>query len=332
MARLTSGRRTVASVFGVRGYKEVHMTDALAFVMSRVPALIASLKNTNGTEQPEPSYHLYTQRTDHHKTRTDIELENDTNHIIIEAKRGIRVPSKKQLVHYTKRFTDEHKAHELWIISDSPTNFAKSKLDDYQLKKSWRFFSWRDVQSAARRIVADSAIPAQLWLNELITYLDEHLRRIDRPDMVYIIPLGSNPVPGRSMSSIELLDTRHMYVHPVGRGRPQASASLLGFRYRGKLQSIHKVLNMYEKKQLPGTFTITGVPQNGRHRMYELGPSLPLSPTKTGDKLWRIPSGRIRNRLLLLHTFFLKTCSSLEEAAKQQSTQRQQKRAARAKG
>src|SRR5205814_1139717 len=124
---------------------------------------------------------------------------------------------------------------------------------------------------------------------------------------VYVVSLASNTEKGWTTSWIDIVMKYSRYFHSVGGSWPKDPPNYMGFRYKGKLQSIHHV-DEYEvienlKNACPG---IPDVPVNP-HYLYKLGPAIvPTREVKTGNVY---PNGRV---WCAIDT--LLTCGSVSEA------------------
>lgn len=331
MGQLKSGRRTVKTVFHLRGFKEVHMTDSFAFVLSRCPQLLELLLRSVGAQPPPPdAYGLLLQRSSQDKGRTDIEIVGPGYHLICEAKRGPSLPSCRQLTKYAQRLEEQGSTiRELLVLSDSEPGFAESRLKGYGLGVKVLFLSWRQVRETAANLMQSGDRAALVWLQELVCYLDDHLRWVDSPGNVRIVALSRRQVAGRALSSVELLKQQQRYVHPVGNGYPTRPARLLGFRYDGRLQSVHPVLNVQHVSTLPDDIAAPGKQISGSHYVYDLGVAIPMTDQKTPGVAWKIRSGSIRNRPLRLPLAMLGDFDTLEAASAHHAAARKQRRARR---
>lgn len=326
MGQLKSGRRTVGSIFHLRGFKETHMTDSLAFVLSRVPALHNAILKCSGSQVVVcDADEMFVQRSSLGKGRTDIELLGADYHVICEAKRGLRLPSSRQLRRYENSLIKEGKpTQELLVLTDSDPGYARSQLNGYCMKVPLRFLSWRQVHDAAVSLAAASEGAARLWLDELLGYLREHLRRVERLGMVRIVTLNRSPRPGRAHSSVELLK-QHRYIHPIRRGYPSHPAPMLGFRYDGHLQHVFPVLATTLVETLPAEFATPDAGDTGRHFIYALGEELPLADKHQPGALWKIKSGPIRDRVLWLPLASIEKHKTLAEASTAHTAERRQR-------
>jgi hypothetical protein len=127
-------------------------------------------------------------------------------------------------------------------------------------------------------------------------------------NLVYVVSLGTRPIPGTSgMSTIDVLTRLGQYfcpVCPVGGanpgGWPKEPPNYLGFRFRGRLQEIHHVegyeIHTAAWEKIP---ELAGKVTERKHQqfLFELGPAIrPPREVRTG-KLFRAagPSPHVRD-------------------------------------
>jgi hypothetical protein len=108
---------------------------------------------------------------------------------------------------------------------------------------------------------------------------------------VFVVSLGSGPMVERgSHTWIDVVEKDHCYFHPVGGGWPVEPPNYMGFRYYGRLQSVHHV-GSFEVVQNLVEVNPLWVPTQEDHFVYELGPPMrPAREMRTGG-IYR--SGRV---------------------------------------
>ena len=63
-----------------------------------------------------------------------------------------------------------------------------------------------------------------------------------RDNMVYVVSLGSQAMrEGGTHTWIDVVEKDEAYFHPVGNHWPQQPPNYIAFRYRGRLQSVHRI-------------------------------------------------------------------------------------------
>ncbi len=111
-------------------------------------------------------------------------------------------------------------------------------------------------------------------------------------NLVYVVSLGSGTHDGWTIPWIDIVTRYRRYFHPLGKGWPKEPPNYLGFRYGGRLQSIHHVESYEVVTDLAKA--CPGIPRGARppHFLYTLGPPiLPSRIVKTGNvyrngKVW----------------------------------------------
>ncbi len=100
-------------------------------------------------------------------------------------------------------------------------------------------------------------------------------------NLVYMVVLSSKPmIAGQTHTWIDVVEKDRCYFHPVGDGTnrwPPQPQNYLGFRYWGRLQSVHHV-DTYEIVTDLSTYNPLWVPTNEDHFVYHLGP--PMRPAR----------------------------------------------------
>jgi hypothetical protein len=132
----------------------------------------------------------------------------------------------------------------------------------------------------------------KLWLRELISHLREYVA-MDRlrDNRVYVVSLNAEPVrEGGSHTWIDIVERDRSYYHPVRKGWPSQPPNYMGFRYRGRLQSVHHV-DSFEIVEDVSNVNRAWHGESCDHFVYRLGPPMkPSSEMKTG-KIFR--NGRV---------------------------------------
>jgi hypothetical protein len=136
--------------------------------------------------------------------------------------------------------------------------------------------------------------------------------------MVFVVAIRSGTNPDWKISSIDIVEKRRRYFHPAGTGGwPKEPPNYIGFRYRGKLQSIHHIEGYNVVTDLHKV--CHEIPSGVWDPMfvYRLGPAIrPPKEVKTG-RIFR--NGRV---WCMLDTLF--TCKTISEA--RDLSQRREKR------
>jgi hypothetical protein len=93
--------------------------------------------------------------------------------------------------------------------------------------------------------------------------------------------------PLSAISWIDIVEKRRRYFYPVGHGWPDPP-NYLGFRYRGRLQSIHHVKGFELCADLHTIFPEAPSWKQKMHYCFKLGPKIvPPHEVKTGPRVHR---------------------------------------------
>ena len=224
--------REIASVFQLLGRREVDLTAALGFALSRDTDLCDALLAAVGIGGSGFDVALEA-RSEGGADRTDIELSNDMSVVIIEAKRGWVVPGPAQLSTYAPRSPDV-----LVVVTDYTDSFARSLgLPETVAGIPVVHLSWRRVLA----LVRSAAKPGRRWTRELLIYLEDTVATLqDREsNRVFCVVLGQ--IVGLPGTHGRTYLDRGYYFHPQGHGYPKRPPTYMGFRWQNKLHTVRHV-------------------------------------------------------------------------------------------
>ena len=281
----------INSVFQLIGTLENDITKSIAWAINKCPSfaeeLIKELLNIKEYGEIIIKYQGYEKG----KGITDLEIyDNNSFHIIIEAKRGWILPNKEQIEMYSLRQSFvEDKAEQKAIItmSECSEEYANIYLS---LKETnnipVKHISWKSIYDIALQSLRVSSNSEKILLRELITYLGG-LTSMQRQDSnwVYIVALSKDKAGG-NLSYIDVVEKEGKYYHPAGgNGWPKEPPNYIAFRYGGKLQSIHHIEKYVITKNIHDE--IKEMPDEEWeqiHFVYTLGPAIrPTKEVKTGN-------------------------------------------------
>ena len=219
---------------------------------------------------------------------TDIELQAGRSfHAVLEAKRSWELPSLRQLNRYVPRLlSGRAKQQRLVSVSAADREHARRKLPTSVTGIRLTHMSWSDFHRLA--VVAGGHSPRfeeKLWLRQLTEHLREFTSMERATDnSVFVVVLGSRPmVPGQSHTWIDVVEKDKSYFHPVGNRWPVQPVNYIGFRYRGRLQSVHHV-DSFEVVEDVSACNSKWLSTSTDHFVYQLGPAMrPTSEMKTGN-------------------------------------------------
>ena len=103
MTELLLHGRLVRTLFDLLGAKEDDITYSLGWALSQSDDLVYALLTSSSTRR-SGSCSAFACRRPPRRGRTDIEIEAEDAHLIIEAKRGWEVETRAKLATYATRF------------------------------------------------------------------------------------------------------------------------------------------------------------------------------------------------------------------------------------
>lgn len=209
---------------------------------------------------------------------TDLEISCGSEfRAIIEAKNGFELPTTGQLMRYRPRLNvAAAKVQKIVTVSALPRRIAnlkqKSEIDGIPLLH----ISWGNIRGIAKKAKAEAnSLEEKLWLRELIQHTEEYAAmNTSRDNMVYVVSLGSGVMhSGTNRTWIDVVEQDGCYFHQVGNHWPSQPPNYIGFRYRGELQSVHRI-ESYEIFTDISTVNPSWCPTDVDHFVYKLGPAM----------------------------------------------------------
>jgi len=301
--------RKVESVFELLGTKENDITYSLGWALAQsasfrqrfIKRLLPHLQGHNVDG-------VYLQEHVKDSGITDVELIGHELHVIIEAKRGWSLPTRNQLHLYTPRFQASEGSNIAFVaMSECAVEYARLHMPPQIDRIPVFHISWEE---AARLANPSSGTHAEKrLLSQFRTYL-ARIVTMQKQDSnwVYVVSLGGNTPSWSKLSWREIVYKNGLYFHPVGgNGWPKEPPNYIGFRFDGKLQSVHHVDSYKIFTDLHKEIPEANPGQWEPHFLYTLGPAIrPAKVIKMGH-IW--PSGRVWAMLDLLLT-----CDSISAA------------------
>ena len=292
MPDLLLHRRQVKSIFSLLGETENDITSSLGWALSRSPALLRSFlaMAIRRPQRCDPDNLVVTlQEFRKHSGITDIEIRGGDLHFIIEAKRGWTLPSAHQLRKYGPRF-GETKAKMSLIVTMSEC--SQDYACDYGVPEvkgiPVRHISWTDMHSATH--ISGGSHAEKRLMQEFRNYLATIVNmQPQESNWVYVVSLADREwAPG--LTYIDTVEKRRRYFHPCGGvGRwPTEPPNYIGFRYYGRLQSIHHVESWEVVRNFHLHFPESpSWEEKEPHFLYKLGPPICPSPGVKSGKVVR---------------------------------------------
>lgn len=309
MIELYLHKRPVQSVFSLLGEKENDITFSIGWAFSRSPTFLKKFLSKAITRQSKIDINeleISLQEYQKDSGVTDIEIKGEDIHVIIEAKRGLWLPTKRQFLKYHRRFNPKVKNVSFITMTECPEHYALQNLPRNVKGVPVKHFSWNEIASLSE--FSDGSQAEKHLMKELRNYLATIVvMQKQDSNWVYVVSLNGNFV--RGLSFIDVVKKRRRYFHRIGvNGWPKEPPNYLGFRYDGKLQSIHHV----EKTEVIDNFhehfpEAPDKKQKVQLFLYHLGkPIKPNKDVRTG-KIWTNGRHKVMIDLLL-------TSKSVEEA------------------
>jgi len=309
--------REINSIFQLMGYKENDITNSIAWVLSKCGAMLEIfIKNICEIDKIDfENLDICVQEYDKDSGITDIEIKDDRNlYLIIEAKRGWILPRKEQLLKYSKRetFIKSYAKKKLIVtLSECSRDYALHHLEIKNVNEiPITHVSWKDIYEFSTQAYPMSSNHEKRIIRELQTYLKGLITMQNQnSNMVFVVSLSSKKINNCAFSTIDLLEQKNVYFHPMGgNGWPKEAPNYIAFRYQGKLQSIHHIedykitTNIHEVvDEMPNEYW------NDPHFVYTLGPAIiPSKEVKIGNIY--------RNGRVWCHLDTLLTCDTISEA------------------
>jgi hypothetical protein len=283
-----SGAET-KSVFGLLGSNENAATFALGWALEKSPYLLRALLDSLELSSNFGETVVTLQRFAEDRGFSDIELRcANAFHVIVEAKKGWQLPEPSQLERYAPRFARDVRGQELIVSISAASEFFAERLPRAVAGIPVKHLSWSSVNAlaATARSNAKSSIE-KLWLFELSTHLEQYtMSRQTNDNDVYVVSLSSKPiVEGSKYTWIDVVEQDRRYFHPIGptSSWPTTPPNYIGFRYEGRLQSIHHVRS-FQVISSPSHVDSRWIETDQDHFLYELGtPIVPHKQVRTGN-------------------------------------------------
>ena len=286
---LTIYGREPTSIFSLyRRADENSASIALGWALDKVPHFRETLLQCLFPSVPETdTATISLQEAGDDGGFTDIEIRLPTSHhVIIEAKLGWELPTERQLRRYIRRLrTSPRERCRLVTVSAMSNVIAQHRqpraMDGIQLVH----FPWDELRDLASQSLAGTRVVAErLWLTQLIEHLAE-FTTMDRvtSNEVFVVPLSAERIHSeRQYTWIDVVGKDGAYFHPVDARWTVTPPNYIGFRYGGRLQSVHHVSSA--RVVLDLSAENPKWPRTDRdHFIYTLGPAMcPVGEMRTG--------------------------------------------------
>jgi hypothetical protein len=283
----------VKTVFGLAGSDENSATKALGWTLQQSPEFLLELVGMVTKVKIDPSQTII--KLQNHKKNggvTDLEIFSPgVCHIIFEAKKGWELPAVSQLSKYSSRLNDGVAEVRLIVsLSAASQTYASLFLPKDIGKIPLSHISWENVHDLCELSRSKTkSFVEKMWLGELSKHLGEYMSK-DREssNLVYVVsvarkPAGENP----KHTYVDVVEKDKAYFHQVGNSWPVSPPNYIGFRYDGKLQSVHHIEEFEVVKNL-ASLNANWPRTTVNHFVYKLGP--PMKPAKDvlSENIWTL--------------------------------------------
>jgi hypothetical protein len=313
MTELFLHGKQITTVFELLGKKENDITYSLGWALSRSHSFLRRfLMQTIEYHGEVSQASILLQHYQKAKGTTDIEIDLPGQfHIIVEAKRGWRLPNGKQLEKYALRLANRTSPkRRMLVLSECSPEYAEHHLKCKEIHQiPIQIVSWKQAALMARISAMRGNHAEKRLLKELHAYLRRATTMQDiESNRVYVVALASGTRKGWGISWIDMVNKRMKYFHRMGvNGWPKEPPNYIAFRYRGKLQTIHHIESYKVITDLHEAFREIPSKECEPFYLYTLGAAIvPRKEVRTG-KIFA--NGRV---WCMLDT--LLTCQTIAEA------------------
>lgn len=295
---LRVGQLEVRNIFELIGDDEDSISLAIAWGLKCCPRLLQNVTlSIVGQAVSVDRVSITVHRYEAAGGVTDIELESPgIFHVIVEAKKGWILPSIAQLEKYSRRksfASSTARIKRLVTMSECSGTYASQFYSGREVGgHSLRQLSWGSMVQMCIEAMSRSTNAEKRILHDLRTYLESAMTaQLRDSNLVYVVSLGSGTPKGWQTSWIDVVSKYKRYFHPISGTWPKSPPNYLGFRYGGKLQSIHHV-ERYEVIRDLGS-ACPGIPKepDEPHFLYHLGKSIQPGHVVKNGSIW--PNGRV---------------------------------------
>ena len=179
--------------------------------------------------------------------RTDIEIESELLHLVVEAKRGWQLPTYCQLKQYADRLRSGDLRESCIVVVAECTPYyppvadLPTDIDGIPVK----YLPWSRVAGLVTQTATACRRQAE---QRLLRELHRYLRRLmtvqnTTSNLVYVVTLQDEPLEWSDLTFRQMVYERGRYFHPIGGkgGWPKMPVNYLGFRFNARLQRIQHV-------------------------------------------------------------------------------------------
>ncbi len=237
--------RQVRTVFDLLGSKENDITFSVGWALAQCDNFLALLLERLFADQDVGAIQAVQLQQSGGSGFTDIEIITEYAHVIVEAKRGWGLPDSigQQIAKYATRFSAASRHSHLVVMSEGSDYYVKPKLPERIGNTQVSYLSWKSVAAIASEGQRGSNHASKRLLQELVRYLGNIMTSQNKTsNQVYVVALAGGQPSWSQLSWRDIVAKHRRYFHPVGgSGWPKLPPNYIGFRYDGRLRSIHHV-------------------------------------------------------------------------------------------
>ncbi len=313
-AQIFAHGKRISKIFDLLGEEENALTGAVGWMLHESPAFLDRVvAEIFGRSLPSSQRIIRLQSYESSHGYTDIEIDQPgIGCAILEAKRGWHLPTRRQLSKYAERKSFRSASQRrLVVLNECLPEYVRTHLEvDPSLRRMVAPLRWQWILSAAEKVAARRGTIEKGLLRQMAAWLREHVTMRTLDNWVYVLALSSLKPANWKVSWIDIVEKKRRYFHPVGvRGWPSQPPTYIGFRYHGRLQSIHFVESHEVIHNLHDG--VSEIPRSEKrkepHFLYHLGP--PIRPTHLVKS-----AGLYRNARHWCMLDTLLTCKSILQA------------------
>lgn len=292
MSELVAYGTEVNNIFQLIGNLENDITKSIAWALARCPEFLKAVINeVMSLEIDAQNVRIKYQEFEKNKGITDLEITDTTSfYIIIEAKRGWILPGAEQLTLYSQKqnIIESPVSHKAIIsMSECSEDYANAYLPFKVINDiPVNHLSWKRIYELANSAKTSSSRSQKDLLKELMRYLGDIMTmQTKESNWVYVVSLSTAKPENCDLTWIELVEKKMKYFHPFGiNGWPKEPPNYIGFRYGGRLRSIHHIESYSITKNIHDEIEeMPNVEDEYEHFVYSLGkPIIPSNVVKTG--------------------------------------------------
>ena len=291
-------REYPSNVFQLMGKDENSATYALGWTLERCPRFLNRfVSHIVGRQLKQAEGYLVLQKGGQDRGYTDLEIHyGQALHCIVEAKQGWLLPTMNQLHRYKPRLDLDHRNAQKKVmvtVSAASEEIARMRLPHEVAGVPLMHISWGLIRHMAQKTLDQTrTLDERIWLKELVKHLEIYSAMDTlRDNMVYVVSLGSQAMRNDGTHTwIDVVEKDGAYFHPVGNHWPQQPPNYIAFRYRGQLQSVHRI-ESYEIWTDVADKNPLWCSTKEDHFVYKLGPAMrppkELKAGGTGDSIKR---------------------------------------------